>query len=150
MLPLRCACLVDRRDDALLLVRVRDNERWYLAGGKIEQDETPEATLCRELHEELGVELVQGSVRYLYTVVGPAYGRSGEVELVCFEAEWLGEVRPRGDVSEARWLDFSEMAMFAPAVQKLCREHLVPNRANKALEPTRPSVTDRAAARSAP
>ena len=74
MKRLSCACLVEQRGGALLLVRVRDNEHWYLPGGKIEQHESAESALQRDLHEELGIALVTESIGYLYTVVGPAYG----------------------------------------------------------------------------
>ena len=65
MQPLRCACLVDQRGSKLLLVRVRQNEHWYLPGGKIEPAEAPEEALRRELAEELDVQVraVLGSGR---------------------------------------------------------------------------------------
>ena len=30
---------------------------WYLPGGKLQEDETPEAAALREIHEELGVQV---------------------------------------------------------------------------------------------
>ena len=123
MPPLKCACLVDRRGSQLLLVRVRDNEHWYLPGGKIEGDESAESALQRELGEELGVEVEPGSIRYLCTVVGPAYGQPGLVELVCFSAQWSGEPRAAGEISDVRWLDVTETSKFAPAVQLLCAQY---------------------------
>jgi 8-oxo-dGTP pyrophosphatase MutT (NUDIX family) len=108
----------------LLLVRVRQNQHWYLPGGKIEPNETPQSALQRELREELGIQLDPDSITYLYTVVGPAYGESGLVELMCFSGQWRGELQARGEVSEAEWLDCSETTQFAPAVQLLCDKHL--------------------------
>ena len=122
--PLKCACLVDRRDDTLLLVRVRDNPHWYLPGGKIEPGETPAAALQRELLEELGIRLETDSIRYLYTVLGPAYGQPGEVELVCFAGNWAGEARACAEISEIAWLSLAETDKFAPAVRQLCAEQL--------------------------
>src|SRR5690349_18074746 len=107
MNTLKCACLVAEQDNTLLLVRVRDNQHWYLPGGKIEPGEHPEQALQRELHEELGIELNPATVRYLYTVRGPAYGLAGEVELVCFAAQWQGEARVQGEISEVAWLPLS-------------------------------------------
>lgn len=110
----------------MLLVRVRQNQHWYLPGGKIESDESPQSALQRELEEELGIRLDADSVEYLYTVVGPAYGESGDVELVCFTGRWSGEPRAAGEVSEVRWLELSDRSKLAPAVQRLCAEHLDP------------------------
>jgi ADP-ribose pyrophosphatase YjhB (NUDIX family) len=121
---LRCACLVTVQDEKLLLVRVRENVHWYLPGGKIEIGEPPEQALRRELLEELGIALIPSSVRYLYTVHGPAYGEPGEVELICFAAQWQGAPQPQGEISEVSWIDVQETARFAPAVQTLCAEHL--------------------------
>jgi 8-oxo-dGTP diphosphatase len=126
MNPFRCACLVDQRGDTLLLVRVRQNSHWYLPGGKIEEDESAESALARELAEELGIALIPESVQYLYTVVGPAYGQAGSVALVCYCARWRGEPRPLREISEVRWIDIRERAKLAPAVQILCAEHLAP------------------------
>ena len=125
-LRLRCACLVDQRGSTLLLVRVRRNQHWYLPGGKIEPNESPQSALERELREELGIQLDRDSIEYLYTVVGPAYAEPGLVELVCFSGHWRGELQARGEVSEAEWLDCSDTTRFAPAVQLLCDRHLVP------------------------
>jgi 8-oxo-dGTP diphosphatase len=122
--PLRCACLIDRQGSKLLLVRVRENQHWYLPGGKVESHESPQSALQRELAEELGIQLRPNTIRYLYTVVGPAYGQPGLVELVCFSGERSGDPQARGEISEVQWLEVSETRMFAPAVQILCAEYL--------------------------
>ena len=120
----RCACLVAVEKERLLLVRVRTNEHWYLPGGKIEAGERPEHALERELLEELGIVVERDSVRYLYTVRGPAYGQPGEVELICFSAKWRNSPRALGEISDVQWLDYRERDRFAPAVQMLCASFL--------------------------
>jgi 8-oxo-dGTP pyrophosphatase MutT (NUDIX family) len=63
---LKCACLVALNNNSLLLVRVRDNQKWYLPGGKIEPNETAEQALIRELSEELNIQIIpdKDSKRY--------------------------------------------------------------------------------------
>ncbi|MBV7380136.1 8-oxo-dGTP diphosphatase MutT [Maritimibacter dapengensis] len=51
--------LVDRDGRVLLAQRPEGKSMaglWEFPGGKVEQGETPEAALIRELHEELGIE----------------------------------------------------------------------------------------------
>jgi 8-oxo-dGTP diphosphatase len=120
----RCACLVSVRKETLLLVRVRQNQHWYLPGGKIEAGEHAEETLRRELAEELGIAIKPATVRPLYIVRGPAYGQPGEVELVCFSAEWTGDPAPQGEITAVDWIDVREREKLAPAVQLLCDKFL--------------------------
>lgn len=53
------AAMVDA-DGKILLARRPEGKSmaglWEFPGGKLEENETPEAALCRELHEELQVE----------------------------------------------------------------------------------------------
>lgn len=116
-----CACLVAVEDGCLLSVRVRDNPHWYLPGGKIEPGEQPRAAVVREIREELGVELWLDSLRYVTTVLAPAYDQPRDVELVCFSGHWHGVVRPRAEVSDVAWLPVAQPWHFAPAVRMLCR-----------------------------
>lgn len=120
--PLDCACLVSLREDRLLLVRVRDNEKWYLPGGKIERGETPEGTLVRELREELKVELSPLGLTYVAVVEGPAYGRAGTVRLNCYKSAEAFVPVPSSEISECDWLGPDRFDAFAPAVQILYRD----------------------------
>lgn len=124
MNKITCACLVAQQNGKLLLVRVRDNQHWYLPGGKLEPGESTEQALQREVLEELGIAIQPRSIRYLYTVIGPAYGQTGDVELICFAAEWQNDPRPHGEISEVEWIDWREHERLAPAVRVLCHRWL--------------------------
>jgi 8-oxo-dGTP diphosphatase len=116
---IRCACLLVEEHAKILLVRVRQNALWYLPGGTIEVGETAEDALVREVREELGVNINRGSILFLRSVTGPAYGRTGLVELNCFGASWEGELSPNAEVSELGWFGTKERHLVAPAIQIL-------------------------------
>ena len=57
------AALIDGEGRVLLAQRPEGKSiagLWEFPGGKVEEGETPEAALIRELHEELGIETWQG------------------------------------------------------------------------------------------
>jgi 8-oxo-dGTP diphosphatase len=124
---LRCACLVAEREGAILLVRVRQNIHWYLPGGTIEQGETPEQALVREITEELGLAVATSDLTYLYSVTGPAYGRDGDVMLICFSVADITGATARAEISQLAWRDASHYDHFAPAVQILYDRHIRPH-----------------------
>jgi 8-oxo-dGTP diphosphatase len=62
------AAVIERNGSILIAQRKRTAQhplKWEFPGGKVEPDETPEAAVVRELHEELGIR----------PQVGPELGR---------------------------------------------------------------------------
>jgi 8-oxo-dGTP diphosphatase len=123
---LKCACLVTLNQTGLLMVRVRDNQHWYLPGGKIESGESAEQALIRESLEELSIHIIPDSIKYLTTTIGPAYQQEGLVELLCFSAQWKNQISPCAEISEAAFLGITQRDLFAPVVSQFCDEWLIP------------------------
>ncbi|GAU65248.1 nucleoside-triphosphate pyrophosphohydrolase [Streptomyces sp. NBRC 110611] len=73
--------------------------RWELPGGKVEDDETPEQALERELREELGVEAA-----VVERIPGEWVLRPGYVLRVWTARLVSGEPRPLQDHDRLRWL----------------------------------------------
>jgi 8-oxo-dGTP diphosphatase len=71
------AAIIERADRRVLIGQRRRNDssplKWEFPGGKIENGETPEAALGRELNEELGAALNKcvpiGAVKHNYAAV---------------------------------------------------------------------------------
>jgi 8-oxo-dGTP diphosphatase len=87
--------------------------KWELPGGKVEQHETPEESLKRELYEEFGIEAEVGSFicssTYTYT--------HGGIELAAYWVSHLSGEFVLHDHDEIRWVTPAEMGEydFAPA-----------------------------------
>jgi len=78
---------------------------WEFPGGKLEDGETPERGLRRELVEEFGVDARVGE--FICSV--PFSGSLASFELVVFRAELSGEDLRLTDHDEIRWLRPEEM-----------------------------------------
>ncbi|GGM42776.1 hypothetical protein GCM10012275_12140 [Longimycelium tulufanense] len=108
----------------LLLVRPRGKAAFYLPGGKLEPGETEPEALRREVREELGVELVNGTVRGHRRYLAPAYGEGDGVlvDLSCYTAELAGEPAPSAEVAELALVTRDEYLAHpetAPAIVEL-------------------------------
>lgn len=77
---------------------------WEFPGGKVEQGETPQVALSREIAEELALEIRVGE---LLTVV-----RDQEIELLAYRASILGGQPELREHDGLEWLLPSELAAF--------------------------------------
>lgn len=117
---IRCVCLVERKENCLRLVQVRNREKWYFPGGKIEQGESHKAALVRELKEELQLELTEDQLEYIGTVEGPAYPQEGQLtELNGFRSnkpiDW-STVQIDAEITNMGWVEMTDPVRIAPAV----------------------------------
>lgn len=93
------------RDRALLGVRTRGKDKFYLPGGKRERGESDVAGLCREIREELGVRLDPASLHRFADLDEPADGYTDgrRVRMTAYTADHVGRLAPRGEVVELAW-----------------------------------------------
>lgn len=99
------AALIDA--DGRVLVQQRPPERsmaglWEFPGGKVEPDETPEAALIRELHEELGINTEMACLAPA-GFASEALGDQHLLLLLYICRKWRGIARAL-DASAIRWV----------------------------------------------
>ncbi len=73
-----------------------------LPGGKREWDENDLQCLRREVREELSVELITPSLRYIQTFYGPA-PNGLPMKMACYEGGHRGTMKPSNEVEEIAW-----------------------------------------------
>ncbi|WP_040794970.1 NUDIX hydrolase [Nocardia higoensis] len=107
---IRTAALAHVRDRRLLQTRSTGKEVFYMAGGKIDEGETPDQALHREVREELGVAVLDH--RQLGIFEAEAFGHAPGVllHMTCFTGELSGDPRPSGEIAELRYFTVGEYA----------------------------------------
>ncbi|WP_329742823.1 NUDIX domain-containing protein [Dyella sp. A6] len=109
-----------------LLVRKHGSTVFQQPGGKRDAGDADDLhTLARELREELGCELVQGSSRFLCHASAPAANEQGHVvEAEVYEVAIRGTPCARAEIAELYWVDPARPGELS--IARLSREHILP------------------------
>jgi 8-oxo-dGTP diphosphatase len=108
------AAVIERSDRRILIGQRRRNDtsplKWEFPGGKVEQGETPEAALARELREELSVTLEKcvelGRARHTYATP------PGELEVRFYAASIKeAEIAPN-EFEQIAWVLPKELSSY--------------------------------------
>ncbi|WP_249742101.1 NUDIX hydrolase [Thalassospira tepidiphila] len=110
-----------RDGENILSVRSHGRDRFYLPGGKIDPGETAREAIKREISEELGVDLIPGTLRQLGTFAGQGHNQpdGSVVRMTCFTGHYSGTLAPASEIAELRWLSPRERHLMAPMGQKI-------------------------------
>ncbi len=94
------------RDRKILSTRSKGKNAWYIPGGKREAGESDKEALVREAKEELTVDLVSETIKYLNTFKAQAHGKPEGVfvQMTCYVADYKGELVPSAEIEEMSWL----------------------------------------------
>jgi len=111
--PLRVLAAVLEKNDRWLIAKRSGGDRfagrWEFPGGKLEQGETPQECLAREISEELSIRIRVG--RCLGSV---QYSQPGfAIELTAYQASHLAGALRLQDHEEVRWVSPGEIGHFA-------------------------------------
>jgi len=101
----------------ILSTRSRGKGVWYIPGGKREAGESDQQALIREIKEELTVDLVPETIKYLNTFNAQAHGKAEGVlvQMTCYTADYKGDLYPSSEIEEAAWLTSeTDPALLSP------------------------------------
>jgi 8-oxo-dGTP diphosphatase len=117
--------------DKLAWVEIVNNEilstksfgknKYYIPGGKRENNETDEQALCREIKEELSVELIPASFDFIGVFQAPADGHSADtfVKMTCYASSYTGLIKANSEIEEIIWLTYSDKDKISEVDKKI-------------------------------
>ena len=121
------AAVIVKENKILITQRAKEDSfplKWEFPGGKLEEGETPEECLKREIIEELNLDIdIQdylGSYTYPY--------ETGDIRLIAYKAQIISGNMQLNVHNDAKWVTVNELKNyeFPPAdtdlIEKLCRE----------------------------
>lgn len=136
--PAAAAAIVNEKEE-ILLVKRRDNEKWAMPGGTMEEGEDLAACVKREVREETGFEIEVTGFIGTYTDPGTVIAYSdGEVRrefLILYEARITGgQVQLDAESSDYVWVSLFDAATLPMTVSqkqrvedvKSFRQHGIP------------------------
>lgn len=94
----------------ILSTRSRGKDIYYIPGGKREAGETDAEALCREIKEELSVDLELASLQNVGSFEAQAHGHPDGtmVRMTCYTAGFTGTLQAAREIEEIKWLSFSD------------------------------------------
>lgn len=109
-MQLAAAGLLIIQNRKLLLAYSRNKQCFYLPGGKIDDHETPEEGLCREIEEELNVQLKPQELSYYCHITAPAYGEKQGIvmEQDCFFVNRTLNPTATAEIGELRYFTLND------------------------------------------
>ena len=115
------------RDEAgrVLLVRKAGTRAFMQPGGKIEGGERADAALCRELEEELCLNVSPGALRHIGAAEAPAANEPDTlVRAEIFAVAQCGPISIGAEIGEVAWVDPRDTSELELA--PLTRDHILP------------------------
>ena len=116
-------CAVALNDGKLLVARNEGKNIFIMPGGGLEDGETHEQCLVRELREGLDVKLK--GFKFFGKFVAPAMFERGKITAHVYFADIDGEPKPSSEVVECLWIDknYKEKNIICGSVLE---KHVIP------------------------
>lgn len=132
---LKSGAVVLNSEGKLLIVKPKDKDFWIFVGGKIEDGETPEQALEREVIEELNVRPKSSPVFYMESPIEPAAGdkQGRTIQIKAFLVELDGEPEPSSEIEQLHWLSKDEFQGSEFLLGSVLAKHVVPKLINEGL-----------------
>lgn len=101
---IKAGALMLNDNGEMLIVRKKESDIYITPGGKIEEGETDEHALRRELSEELKVKLKDYESIGTYTNDKAAHDHGFGVTVKLYNVSWEGNIIPSAEIYKVGWL----------------------------------------------
>lgn len=103
------------QNKTILSTRSFGKDKFYIPGGKREQGESDAEALCREIKEELSVELLTDTLQFVGEFQAQAHGHpDGKmVKMTCYMADYTGELMAASEIEEIKWLTTNDRDLIS-------------------------------------
>jgi len=120
--------LIKIKNGQILSTKSKGKNKYYIPGGKRENDETDEQTLFREIQEELSVEIIMQSIEYVGTFKAQSDGAADGVivKMTCYKADYIGILKENNEIGDYKWLNYKDLEIISE-VDKIIFKHLKEN-----------------------
>jgi 8-oxo-dGTP pyrophosphatase MutT (NUDIX family) len=107
--------LIILENGKILSTKSIGKNKYYIPGGKREKNETDHQTLIREIKEELSVDILLETIRYVGTFIAQSDGdKEGvNVKMTCYKAEYSGILNKNNEIEEIKWLNYNDLAIIS-------------------------------------
>ena len=116
---------LELQNKSILSTKSFGKNKYYIPGGKRENDETDAQALVREIQEELTVQLDPNSLQYMGVFEAQAHGHPTGVlvKMTCYAAAYAGTLQASSEIESFTWLNYAERDKIS-AVDQLIFDHL--------------------------
>lgn len=107
---------VEIQNKSILSTRSKGKNKYYIPGGKRENGESDIQALAREIKEELCVDLIEESIKFLGNFEGQAHGHAVGVivKMQCYTSKFEGNLKSAAEIEEMIWLNFKDIENVSP------------------------------------
>ncbi|MCW3465132.1 NUDIX hydrolase [Chitinophaga nivalis] len=101
---------IEIKNKSILSTKSLGKQKYYIPGGKREQGENDEQALCREISEELNVELDVETLRFVGTFEAQADSHPDGVcvKMTCYAANYNGTLKACSEIEDFKWLKYAD------------------------------------------
>ena len=116
---------IELQNKSILSTKSFGKNKYYIPGGKRENDETDAQALVREIQEELTVQLDPNSLQYMGVFEAQAHGHPTGVlvKMTCYAAAYAGTLQASSEIESFTWLNYADRDKIS-AVDQLIFDHL--------------------------
>ncbi|MBC9909852.1 NUDIX domain-containing protein [Chitinophaga varians] len=116
---------IEINNKSILSTKSHGKQKYYIPGGKREEGESDEQALCREILEELSVELEPATLKFVGTFEAQADSHPDGiyVKMTCYMANYRGVLKECSEIENFQWLKYADKDKISE-VDKLIFDYL--------------------------